>query len=169
MIDGKLLIRTAESDDIVAIQQIAALSWRETFLNILGAAQIEYMLKMMYGTETLQEQFLDPSYRYYLALVEDCAAGFCGVESSKKPDIAKLHRLYILQHYQGLGIGAALLETAESFAKSAGNQTITLHVNKNNRARIFYEKNGFQITDEGVFDIGGGYVMDDFIMSKTIL
>ena len=169
MIDGKLLIRTAESDDIVAIQQIAALSWRETFLNILGAAQIEYMLKMMYGTETLQEQFLDPSYRYLLALVEGRAAGFCGIESSKKTLIAKLHRLYILKRYQGLGIGAALLETAESFAKNAGSQSITLHVNKNNRARNFYTKHGFQITDDGVFDIGGGYVMDDFIMSKTIL
>jgi ribosomal protein S18 acetylase RimI-like enzyme len=42
-------------------------------------------------------------------------------------------------------------------------------VNKRNRNAIAaYEKYGFRIVDSVVKDIGGGFVMDDYIMSKDV-
>ena len=47
--------------------------------------------------------------------------------------------------------------------------TFYLTVNKNNTKAIsVYKSFGFDITDTVVTDIGGGYVMDDYIMEYTI-
>jgi len=45
--------------------------------------------------------------------------------------------------------------------------TIFLQVNKKNPAIAFYQKKGFTIKEEAVFDIGQGFVMDDFIMHMS--
>ena len=39
---------------------------------------------------------------------------------------------------------------------------------KYNSAKQFYESQGFSVYDEGVFDIGNGYVMDDYLMEKSV-
>jgi hypothetical protein len=43
-----------------------------------------------------------------------------------------------------------------------------LNVNKHNRATDFYLANGFLQVGEEVIDIGGGYVMDDYIMGSAL-
>jgi ribosomal protein S18 acetylase RimI-like enzyme len=40
-----------------------------------------------------------------------------------------------------------------------------LQVNKDNKAVEFYKKVGFHIEKEALFDIGHGFVMDDYIMA----
>jgi len=42
-------------------------------------------------------------------------------------------------------------------------------VNKRNvRAIKAYQRNGFEIADSVVTDIGGGFVMDDYVMAKDL-
>jgi RimJ/RimL family protein N-acetyltransferase len=42
-------------------------------------------------------------------------------------------------------------------------------VNKANvRAQRAYEQFGFRRIEDAVFDIGGGYVMDDYIMARRV-
>ena len=44
-----------------------------------------------------------------------------------------------------------------------------MQVNKrNDRAIAAYQKAGFCIAEEAVLDIGGGFVMDDFLMEKEV-
>jgi hypothetical protein len=45
---------------------------------------------------------------------------------------------------------------------------LQLDVNRQNRARYFYEKQGFKIKTEKDTDIGNGYWMRDFIMEKEL-
>ena len=48
-------------------------------------------------------------------------------------------------------------------------QAIYLTVNKyNTRAYDIYIKNGYEVIDDVVTDIGNGYVMDDYVMQKNI-
>jgi diamine N-acetyltransferase len=54
-------------------------------------------------------------------------------------------------------------------ARRKGAIEVWLQVNKKNRQAIAaYEKAGFRIAEEAVFDIGKGFVMDDFLMSKAV-
>ena len=46
---------------------------------------------------------------------------------------------------------------------------LVLNVNKRNTAAIAaYRRNGFAVREEVVVDIGGGFVMDDYVMALTL-
>ena len=48
--------------------------------------------------------------------------------------------------------------------QEVGDQRIILAVNKQNPSYHFYLSQGFKVYEEGVFDIGNGFVMDDYLM-----
>ena len=61
------------------------------------------------------------------------------------------------------------LSFVEEQARKEGLPAIRLTVNKENtHAFEVYRHYGFQVADKVETDIGGGYVMDDFIMVKTL-
>ena len=81
----------------------------------------------------------------------------------------KLHKLYVKAAERGSGAGRALVESARSRAHGEGRDRLILSVNKDNRIAIAaYEKLGFSIRESVVVDIGGGFVMDDHIMSCPV-
>jgi diamine N-acetyltransferase len=50
-----------------------------------------------------------------------------------------------------------------------GCKRLTLAVNRNNKTAIAaYLKNGFQIAETSLKQIGGGFWMDDYIMVRTV-
>jgi ribosomal protein S18 acetylase RimI-like enzyme len=74
-------------------------------------------------------------------------------------------------HYdhQRKGYGGMLLERALAIARGHDCATLMLAVNKHNRNAIAaYNKYGFRIAESVVKDIGGGFVMDDYIMRKVL-
>lgn len=54
--------------------------------------------------------------------------------------------LYVEPFFQGDGVGGALLEHCMAMAQGAGKQLRLWVLEKNGRARRFYEKNGFVMT-----------------------
>lgn len=162
------MIIKATEKDISTIQDLAKRSWNFAYANILRQEQIDYMLDLMYSENTLQAHFENPDYQYYLVKEDEGFLGFIGFEFYKEFRTTKLHRIYFLQEAQGKGFGKKSLEFVKKEAKKAGDKRVTLTVNKNNRAKKFYESQGFKVYDEAVFDIGNGYVMDDFLMEFLI-
>jgi ribosomal protein S18 acetylase RimI-like enzyme len=70
---------------------------------------------------------------------------------------------------QRRGIGAALLREIEDWARARQVRRLWLQVNRGNTQAIrAYEKYGFRIVESRVFDIGGGFVMDDHVMEKRL-
>ena len=56
-----------------------------------------------------------------------------------------------------------------ALATGRGAREVRLQVNKANlRAQRAYERSGFRRIEEAVFDIGGGFVMDDYIMARPV-
>lgn len=163
-----LEIKKAATEDIPLLQNLARESWATAYRDILSAAQIHYMLEEMYAAEVLESQIKSGSYPYYIAWEDRIAVGFLALEIPPDVEAIKLQKLYLLAGNRGKGWGEKLLSFAESEAKKLGATKITLNVNKNNPALKFYQKNGFVQSGEGVFDIGGGFVMDDFILTKNI-
>ncbi|GGG61446.1 GNAT family N-acetyltransferase [Epilithonimonas arachidiradicis] len=158
------MIIKAEPNDISIIQDLAKKSWSFAYADILEQDQIDYMLNMMYSEETLKKHFENPHYQYYLIQEENQFLGFVGFEFHHEPQTTKLHRIYFLKEAQGKGLGKKALNFVSNEAEKMGDKRVSLTVNKNNSARKFYESQGFQIYDEAIFDIGNGYVMDDYLM-----
>ena len=80
-----------------------------------------------------------------------------------------LSKIYLDSASQQQGLGKIMLAQVVEFAESKAARAIYLTVNKHNEKAIsFYERNGFVRVQEAVFEIGNGYVMDDYIYQKNL-
>jgi RimJ/RimL family protein N-acetyltransferase len=71
---------------------------------------------------------------------------------------------------RGSGMGRLALTFIEAQAKELELKKIELTVNKHNYSSIqVYEKMGFITIDAIVQEIGNGYVMDDYVMEKSVM
>jgi ribosomal protein S18 acetylase RimI-like enzyme len=60
-----------------------------------------------------------------------------------------------------------MLEEVGRIAAAAGLAQVELRVNRSNhRALRAYRRAGFEVREAVVADIGGGFVMDDFILVR---
>jgi ribosomal protein S18 acetylase RimI-like enzyme len=80
-----------------------------------------------------------------------------------------LHKCYLLPETQGRGLGSKALELLCALLVAVGASSVELRVNRHNRSAIgFYGKNGFLTYAEDCREIGGGFVMDDFLMRRDL-
>lgn len=150
-----------KSEDISTVQQLAREIWEEHYLPIIGQQQIDYMLDLFYSTEKIQKELEDGVF-WEILYLENEAIGYlvCEVEEEN----IQLSKLYLKSKVRGKGLGKFLIDRSIEIAKENNKNSIRLNVNKNNTQSIaFYERVGFLKVEEGVFDIGNGYFMDDFI------
>ncbi|MBL3548439.1 RimJ/RimL family protein N-acetyltransferase [Chryseobacterium rhizosphaerae] len=164
----KLIEATAK--DIPLIQDLARRSWENAYADILSAEQMEYMLAEMYSETEIENHLQNPDYHYYLIQDENNSSfeGFIGYEHDYEPQTTKLHRIYLVPESKGKGFGKEALQFLNLKVAENGNERIILNVNKYNSARNFYESQGYKVFGEGTFDIGRGFVMDDFLMEFLI-
>ncbi len=175
-------IRNAFTDDIPIIRDIAYKTWPIAFRDILKAQQIDYMLDMMYSAASLAEQIDIKGHRFLLAFFYDLEntnnesghrecryIGYSSYELNfSGTGKTKIHKIYILPKYQGSGCGKAMIKEIEKIARFNNNSTLSLNVNRNNRAITFYKNFGFKIINEENIDIGNGFFMEDFVMEKVL-
>jgi diamine N-acetyltransferase len=152
--------------DIPTVCLLAREIWTESYREMLSAQQIEYMLNWMYAPATIERE-LKEGVIWELVEEESIPIGFIAVTSQEEE--LKLNKLYIDPCKQGHGIGQQALQHVIDFGHKQGYKRVYLTVNKGNaRAIKAYTKAGFICTDSKVFDIGGGYVMDDYIYTFDI-
>lgn len=159
-----ILFEKASEKDIPLIRDLAEKSWNTAYVDILSREQIDYMLFEMYSAEVIGAQMKNSNYQYYVILMEKKPVGFIGFEFHYEENTTKLHRIYLLAEATGKSLGKKGLEFLKQKVAETSDTRIILNVNKNNNARRFYEFQGFTVYDEGAFDIGNGFVMDDYLM-----
>lgn len=163
----ELTIRIATRSDIATIRNLAHAIWPVSYKGMISDEQISYMLQMMYSEDSLLRQMSDEGCVFLIAEQEESPVGFASFSLIDDGNY-KLHKLYVLPAMQGNGIGKCLLlEVLHMVNKEAGT-SVCLQVNKNNKAKKFYSLMGFDVEKELVLDIGGGYVMDDYLMVKKL-
>jgi diamine N-acetyltransferase len=166
---GDITIEPLKEADIPALVALARDTWLEHYASIITLAQIEYMLGQRYSPDVIRAQLEDPAVWWDKLLLGGELAAFAQYERGKAPGTIKIDKLYARHSLRGRGLGTALLRHIEQEARSQGAIRLELQVNKNNVSAIgAYRKNGFEIVRSAVFDIGNGFVMDDFIMAKDL-
>ena len=175
-------ILPAGEEHLPALAELAGVIWRAHYPEIISPEQIEFMLARMYSLDTLREEMQSQGIRYDRLLVSDEFVGFASYgplgagtpggdvrTAQRAVPTFKLHKLYLRPELHGRGLGSRLLEHCEAEAWRLGAQRMILSVNKRNaKAIAAYRRNGFTIIESVVTDIGGGFVMDDFIMAKIL-
>jgi len=162
------IVRATEAD-LPAISGLAGVIWRACYPRIITTEQIDYMLARMYSLDVLREEIRSQGIRYDCLLVDGKLAGFASYGPAAKPGVMKLHKLYLLPELHGHGLGSRLLQHVEREVRAGAGRRLILSVNKRNtRAIAAYQQNGFRIVESVVTDIGGGFVMDDYVMAKEL-
>lgn len=157
--------KTLGKQDTQIIRQLAESSWYDTYLPILEEKQLIYMLEVIYSDEALSRQ-MDEGQRFFGLFVDDTLAGFASISQLDNVSF-KLNKIYLLSAFQGGGRGKALLKFAENAAIESGAQSMILNVNRFNKARFFYESQGYEITAEEDVPIGP-YWMNDYVLLKSL-
>lgn len=152
--------------EIPVLQQLAREIWEEHYIKIIGQNQIDYMLELFYSTEQIQSE-IEKEISWEMLYLDNEPIGYlvCELQEEK----VFLSKIYLKEKVRGKGLGKFLLDRSIEVAKTHFKKSVYLNVNKHNTNSIaFYERNGFQKVDEGVFNIGNGYVMDDFIYELKV-
>jgi len=165
-----IVISPLAAADVEAVAALARRVWQHTYPGIISQEQIDYMLDQRYRAQRVKEELGMATVWWDQLSVDGQLAGFVSCLLTGTPGEMKLDKLYVDPQRQRLGIGRRLVERVVARALENACETLILAVNKgNSNAIAAYRKQGFSIRDSVSVDIGGGFVMDDFIMARSLL
>ena len=159
-------VTTAQQVDAVA--GLARDIWYEYYVPLIGQPQVDYMVSKFQSSAAMAQQIRE-GYEYFLTQLDTRSIGYCAVQAQPQQQSLFLSKLYLLRDARGAGTGRLCMEFIEQLARRRGLNLLWLTVNKGNPAVKAYERLGFRIAADLVMDIGGGFVMDDYRMEKSLL
>ena len=159
-------IVTSESD-INAVATLGHEIWSEHYTPLIGAEQVAYMLDKFQSAAVISKQIAE-GYTYRSVFVDGRMAGYCGVVPEAQGKLF-LSKLYVHKDFRAKGVGKILFTQAVAPFAQKEAITVRLTVNKYNAGSIAaYKKLGFTVARELVTDIGNGYIMDDYEMTRSV-
>lgn len=162
-------IAPVELRDIEAVAALAHEVWYAHYPGIISGAQIEYMLAQRYAPGVIGAELARADVWWYKLILDDRIVAFSALQIEADGAAMKIDKLYVQPSQQRCGCGSLLIGQAAVTARLQGCHELLLAVNRNNHAAIAaYRKYGFVVRAAAVKDIGGGFVMDDFIMTKAL-
>lgn len=162
-----MMYQKVESEkEIELLANTANEIWHEYFPCILTDEQIDYMVEKFQSKQPLTEQ-IQNGYLYYLVKANDQIIGYIGLHPEEEKLF--LSKLYLKNKARYHGYASQMLAFIENIAKTLGLKAIYLTVNKYNEHTIaVYKKKGFVTIKDQVSDIGRGFVMDDYVMERSL-
>lgn len=159
-----ITIRAARIEDAAGIARVHVDSWRTTYAGIVPA---DFLANMSYSQRTTlwEDELRNAANRQQFVFVAENDKGEIVAFVSGGPDResnppyqTELYTIYLLQAYQGQGIGRRLVRTLVEQLLSAGFTSMLLWVFAANPARRFYEALGGRLIKSAPFEIGGATV-----------
>jgi len=141
------MIRKASPEDAYDYAVCGISCWRSAYKGIVPD---EYLSNMLLETEqraeNFRKSFADPGcIQSYCVMRDEKMIGFLTMDIAN----ANIWTIYLLEDFWGKGYGKKILNFAASKLKCMEHKEISLWVlEENNRARRFYEKNGFCFNGE---------------------
>lgn len=149
--------------DIPKIQNIAKLSWHDTYEEIIPLHIQDNFLEMAYSISMLEKRLALTNM--YVAEFDDQVVGFANF-SKDENGIVELTAIYLLSDYRNLRIGSALIK--HGISRMEGIKFIDVVVEKENKVGYnFYKKFGFVVQDEFEDDFDG-HILQSVRMRLTL-
>lgn len=172
----KVVIEQAKPKDTDEIHELLYKTWLATYPNEKAGIFTEDIKALFENSGSAQrrqkriERLANPpkGELQITAKQNGVVIGFC--TASIHDDINELQRLYVLPEAQGAGVGLALWEVVVSHFDP--KKDIKVEVASYNKPAIqFYERVGFQVTEEPItgnqFKLKSGAVIPEIVMVRT--
>ena len=153
---------------------ISRKTYFETFAHMNTLEDMEAYLNKAYDMNKIRAELMDVNSSFFFLYFYDKLAGYLKLnEAPAQTDIndeqsLEIERIYVSKEFQGEGLGRYLMDTAISIATQQKKQYVWLGVwEKNEKALLFYKKNGFYEIDTHSFFMGDDE-QTDYIMRKDL-
>ena len=168
------MIRKVEMADVGVLAKIAKQTFCETFAHDNTEEQLQEYFEEAYSLRVLSTELENPESETYFIMQEEEIAGFLKVNwgnaqtERELEDAFEIQRLYVLQTYQGFGLGKQLFEFALELAEKNGFSWAWLGVwEHNTKAQVFYNRYGFEKFSQHPFMVGQK-VDTDWLLKKKL-
>ena len=169
-----LTFRDAAPNDAAPLSAAGRDTYIENFAAIYPASDLRTFLDANFSPDKQLAEIENPDVDIRLALAGTRILGFCMIGPVKLPvehDPAtslELHRLYVRESTQGVGIGRILLTWAVEQARQRGAKQLFLGVwEANHKAIAVYANRGFEAVGDYKIKVGDS-VDDELIMRKIL-
>lgn len=154
--------------DAEAVSRLAREIWHRHYPGIIPLAQIDYMLQQRYDPALIRAELAGGERWWYKLTVCHAIRGYMALEKAGA-NTMKIDKLYVHPDEQRQGYGGRFVGHAAVQAGDRNCRRLLLAVNRHNAQAIAaYRKYGFRVCETAVTSIGGGFVMDDYLMEKTL-
>ena len=161
-------IKVHSKQEIIDVSTLAQEIWQEHYVPIVGQSQVDYMLEKFQCEAAIKSQLSD-KYEYYSVWHDAQPIGYMSLLPNHNDTSLMISKIYVKKSHRSFGWGKQMLEFIEALCKQRKIKYLWLTVNKHNTHAIeWYVRMGFTNKEAIVQDIGAGFVMDDFLMEKSI-
>ena len=171
---NQIIINRAGIDDAIVLQDLAELTFRETYANLNTPENLRQYIEDNFTADKLKKELNNPESYFFIAFEGSVAIGYIklntgGSQTEKQAqNYIELERIYVPHSHQGKKIGQLLYKKAMEVAQLQDKEFIWLGVwEKNLKAIGFYEKNGFVPFDKHIFKLGNDEQTDIMMRKKT--
>ena len=136
-------IRKAVVEDAKDVVFVNTYTWLTAYKGLLPDYVLEKRLSTMDERIPRTEYQIRDRNDLYVALVDGRIVGMISCGKSRNDDYlncGEIYAIYVLEEYQGLGLGKKLFMTAIKDLIDSGYDSMILNVLKGNKTIIFYEK-----------------------------
>ena len=165
----KLTIR-----DLAALMDISISTYRDTFSSGNSKENMTTYLSGAFNTKQLTTELNEVQSEFYFFYFNNRLAGYIKLNSGTaqteiiRKETLELHRIYVLQDFQGKNIGQFVLDKVIRIAQEKKMRYLWLGVwEKNEKAIKFYTKNKFVVFDTHEFRMGTE-IQTDFLMKLNL-
>lgn len=167
-------VETEEQQEQLA--ELAGAIWDEYWPALIGQAQTDYMVEQFQSLPAIKRDMAENAYEYWFVHAGDDSTGeagrivgFTGGHNEKETNRFFISKIYLKAEERGKHFASDIIAFYEDLCRQRGFSAMYLTVNKGNELGVrCYKGKGFKTIDAVETDIGEGFIMDDYIMEKSI-
>ena len=149
---GKIFIRKAEPGDEKILALIQTESWKAAFADILSPEELERCTNLEKAEQIYHSVLRREGCNMAIEFVADqphCIAAWGKNRCDLGDTVGELICIHSLQNGWGKGYGSVMMQYVLAQLQQEGYESVILWVfEANTRARKFYEKHGFALTEQ---------------------
>lgn len=168
------VFKPVAQEEVGELAQLAHDIWFEYWPERIGQDQTAYMVDLFQSEDAIRAAMAEDAYEYWFILARDRdgaerIVGYTGGHVEPETNRFFISKIYVVKEERGHHFGSAVVRFYEGLCRERGLSAMYLTVNKGNELAIrAYDAKGFRVIDKVVTDIGGGFVMDDYIMELGV-
>jgi diamine N-acetyltransferase len=165
------MILKASAQHAAALSELGAETFYSSHKDSAPAHEIAAYMNKTYNIDAISKELANPVNIYHLIKHDSTFAGFSKIELTMNhraielPNVTKMDQIYLLDTFQGLKLGAKLLDFNINYSKSRNQNGMWLVVWIGNSTAInFYKRFGFRVVTNDQFQLTQTHVSPCYIM-----